>query len=189
MYNTASLPDRHRQVNSPLVLGDNSAETESEFVSTPWLALGQQVPVDLGPSGDHSVVSSPLSALHNPVSPVLSDVVYVQESFGLPNPPGGRHHDEAVEIVDEIDLDPVATEKLVIAPFQKDQCRKLQSGTSGETYSCRNVSLNSTVNLLVPISMGCLWMRLSTQLLRSLCWVLILFMLICLRYNSLVCMI
>ena len=67
---------------------------------------------------------------------------------------GGWHHDEAVEIVDEIDLDPVATETLVIAPFQKDQRRELQSGTSGENYSCPSVSLNSTSNLLVPISVN-----------------------------------
>ena len=174
MYSTASLPDGHGQVSSLLVLGDHSAEMESEFFSPPWLALGQQVPVDLGPSGDHFVVSSSLSALHNPVSPVLSDVVYVQESFegpdGLPDPPGGRHYDEAVEIVDEIDLDPVATEKLVIALFQKDQRRELQSGTSGETYSCHNVSLNATGNLLVPISVnGVSVVQWSTQLLRSLC--------------------
>ena len=89
---------------------------------------------------------------------MLSDVVYVQESLegpdGLPDPPGGRHYDEAVEIVDEIDLDPVATEKLVIALFQKDQRRELQSGTSGETYSCHSVSLNTTGNLLVQISVN-----------------------------------
>ena len=45
MYRTASLPDGHRQVNSPLVLGDNSAEMESESVSTPRLALGQLISV------------------------------------------------------------------------------------------------------------------------------------------------
>ena len=163
MYGTAYWPDGHRQVNLPLVLGDSSAKTESESVSTLLLALGQQVPVELGPSGGHSIVSGPLSAQHNPVSPVLSDVVYGKGGGGggaddLPDPPGGRHHYEAVEIVDEIDLDPVATENLFIAPFQKDHHWELQSGTSGENYSCRNVSLNSTGNLLVPISVN-LWMR------------------------------
>ena len=79
---------------------------------------------------------------------------YLQCCHGLPLPPGGRHHDEAVEIANEIDLDPVATEKLVIAPFQKDQHRELQSGTSGETYSCCSVSLNSNGNLMVLISVN-----------------------------------
>ena len=130
-YSTVSLPDGQGQVSSPLVSVDHSAETGSEFVSPPWLALGRKVPVDLGPSGDHSVVSSSLSPLHNPVSPGLSDVVYVQVSLGgpegLPVSPDVGNHDEVVEIVDEFDLDPVATEKLVIAPFCKDQRRELQS--------------------------------------------------------------
>ena len=156
MYNTVPLPDEQGQVSSPLVAGDHSAETGSEFVSPPWLALVQQVPVDLGPSGDHSVVSSSLSALHNTVSPGLSDVVYVQGSLGGGGgvPPGAGNHDEVVEIVDELDLDPVATEKLVIVPFHKDQHWELQSGTPGETYSCRSVSLNFTGSLTVPISVN-----------------------------------
>ena len=155
MYSTASLPDGHGQVSSPLVLRDHSAETGSEVVSPPWLALGQQVSVDLGLSGDHSVVSSSLSTLHNPVSPGLSDVSGLWGwPEGLSVPPGVSNHDEVVEIVDEIDLDPVATEKLVIAPFHNDQRRELESGTSGETYSCRSVSLNSTGNLMVPISVN-----------------------------------
>ena len=116
-----SLPDG-QGVSSSLVLGDHGAETGSEFVSPPWLALGRKFPVDLGPSGDHSVVSSPL---HNPVSSGLSDVVCVQGCLegpeGLPVPLDVGNHDEIVEIVDELDLDPVATEKLVIAPFHKDQ--------------------------------------------------------------------
>ena len=73
---------------------------------------------------------------------------------GLPVLPDVGNHDEVVEIVDELDLDPVATEKLVIAPFHKDQRRELQSGTPGETYSCRSVSLNSTGHLMVPISIN-----------------------------------
>ena len=158
MYSTVSLPDVQGQVSSPLVLGDHSAETGYEFVSPPWLALGWQVPVDLGPLRDPSVVSSSLSALHNPVSPRLSDVVCVQGSLGgpedLPVPPGVGNHGEVVEIVDEMDLDPIATEKLVIAPFNEDQCRELQSATSGVTSSCRSVSLHSTGNLMVPISVN-----------------------------------
>ena len=154
-YSTVSLPDGQGQVSSPLVLGDHGAETGSEFVSPPWLALGQKFPVDLGPSGDHSVVSSPL---HNPVSSGLSEVICVSGSLegpeGLPGPPEVSHHDEIVEIVDELDLDPVATEKLVIAPFHKNQHRDLQSETPGETYSCRSVSLNPTGNLMVPISIN-----------------------------------
>ena len=154
-YSTVSLPDGQGQVSSSLVLGDHGAETGSEFVSPPWLALGRKFPVDLGPSGDHSVVSSPL---HNPVSSGLSDVVCVQGSLegpeGLPVPLDVGNHDEIVEIVDELDLDPVATEKLVIAPFHKDQRGELQSGTPGETYSCRSVLLNSTGNLMVPISIN-----------------------------------
>ena len=154
-YNTVSLPDGQGQVSSPLVLGDHGAETGSEFVSPPWLALGQKFPVDLGPSGDHSVVSSPL---HNPVSSGLSEVICVSGSLegpeGLPGPPEVSHHDEIVEIVDELDLDPVATEKLVIAPFHKNQHRDLPSETPGETYSCRSVLLNSTGNLMVPISIN-----------------------------------
>ena len=149
------MPDGQGQVSSPLVLGDHGAETGSEFVSPPWLALGQKFPVDLGPSGDHSVVSSPL---HNPVSSGLSEVICVSGSLegpeGLPGPPEVSHHDEIVEIVDELDLDPVATEKLVIAPFHKNQHRDLPSETPGETYSCRSVLLNSTGNLMVPISIN-----------------------------------
>ena len=88
----------------------------------------------------------------------------------LPDLPGGSHHDKVVAIGDEFDLDPVATEKLVTAPFQKDQRRELQSGTSGKNYSCHSVSLNSTGNLIVPISVnGCLLMQFLTQLLRSQC--------------------
>ena len=51
MYNTASLPDGQLEVKSPLVLGDNSAETEPESVSTPQITLGQQVPVSLSSTG------------------------------------------------------------------------------------------------------------------------------------------
>ena len=82
MYSTASLPDGQGQGSSPLVLGDHSAEMGSEFISPLCLALGRQVPVDLGPSGNHSVVSSSLIAPHNPESPRMSDVVYVQGSLG-----------------------------------------------------------------------------------------------------------
>ena len=154
-YSTVSLPDGQGQVSSSLVLGDHGAETGSELVSPPWLALGRKFPVVLGPSGVHSVVSSPL---YNPVSSGLSGVVCVPGSLegpeGLPVPLEVGNHEEIVEIVDELDLDPVAIEKLVIAPFHKGQRGELQSGTPGETYSCRSVLLNSTGNLMVPISIN-----------------------------------
>ena len=42
----------------------------------------------------------------------------------------------------------------MIMPFHKDQRQELQSGTPGETYSFRSVSLSSTGNLMVPISVN-----------------------------------
>ena len=72
--------------------------------------------MSLSPTGDHSVVSDTLSAYYNSVSPVLSnDVDHIIGSLGesdyLTDQSVGSRHGDVVKIVDDIELDPVATEK------------------------------------------------------------------------------